>query len=48
MVVKDITYIVKFTNLEYTARWIFFLDFIYSFLEREEGREKERERNIDV
>ena len=26
----------------------FFKDFIYLFLEREEGREKERERNIDV
>ena len=26
---------------------IFFKDFIYLFLEREEGREKERERNID-
>ena len=27
----------------------FFLDFIYLFiLERREGREKERERNIDV
>ena len=23
-------------------------DFIYLFLERQEGREKERERNIDV
>ena len=27
---------------------IFFKDFIYLFLERGEGREKERERNIDV
>ena len=26
----------------------FFKDFIYLFLEREEGREKERERNINV
>ena len=26
----------------------FFKDFIYLFLERGEGREKERERNIDV
>ena len=27
---------------------LFFKDFIYLFLEREEGREKERERNINV
>ena len=27
---------------------IFFLRFIYLFLEREEGREKEEERNISV
>ena len=27
---------------------VFFKDFIYLFLEREEWREKERERNIDV
>ena len=26
----------------------FFKDFIYLFLEREEGREKERERNVDL
>ena len=26
---------------------LFFKDFIYLFLERGEGREKERERNID-
>ena len=28
--------------------FIYFKDFIYLFLERGEGREKERERNIDV
>ena len=27
---------------------LFFKDFIYLFLERGEGREKDRERNIDV
>ena len=27
---------------------VFFLDFIYLFLERGKGREKERERNISV
>ena len=26
--------------------WLFFKDFIYLFLEGEEGREKDRERNI--
>ena len=40
--VKDITYIVKFTNLEYTARWIFFFRF-YLFISRERGREGKRE-----
>ena len=29
-------------------RFIFFNDFIYLFLERREGKEKERERNINV
>ena len=33
----------KNTNIK-----LFFEDFIYIFLEREEGREKERERNMDV
>ena len=28
--------------------FFFFEDFIYLFVERQEGREKERERNIDV
>ena len=28
--------------------FLFFEDFIYSFLERGEGKEKERERNINV
>ena len=28
--------------------YLFLKDFIYLFLERGEGREKERERNIDV
>ena len=32
----------SFPNVE------FFKDFIYSFLERVKGREKERERNINV
>ena len=28
--------------------FIYFLDFVYLFLERGEGKEKERDRNIDV
>ena len=32
----------------HASRDFFFLAFIYSFLEREEGREKEKERNINV
>ena len=31
-----------------TYAYPFFKDFIYLFSEREEGREKERERNINV
>ena len=39
-----------FTNATFfkTTCILYLNDFIYLFLEREEGREKERERNINV
>ena len=36
------------TYLSYAWMYFFKKDFIYLFLEMEEGREKERERNNDV
>ena len=36
------------SNSNLAPPFFFFLNSIYLFLERGEGREKERERNIDV
>ena len=46
----SITQMWLFHSEKWVASWnnTFFQDFIYLFLEREEGREKERERNINV
>ena len=40
--------IIKSTPHFYSFTINFFKDFIYSFLDRGEGKEKERERNIDA
>ena len=46
---SNYTYIRPFNHVPYLPHALFFLkDFIYLFLEREDGKEKERERNINV
>ena len=43
-----IFYVVRCTASTFISFLIFLKDFIYLFLKREEGKDKERERNIDV
>ena len=40
--------VIQKTKCSFSILFYFVWDFIYLFLERAEGREKERERNIDV
>ena len=38
----------RLSRLEEKDLWFSLKDFVYLFLERGEGREKERERNVNV